>query len=158
MCAERTLIVSGSEKGLDGMTSFLKNCGYPSVVTISSGSEARRMIHHDSYGLIIINTPLKDETGYQLSLKLSEDTCAAVILICKADIADEMTNRTIDYGVCVVPKPLNKVVFLQAIRTGTAFHHRMLALHQENAKLRTKLEELRYVCLLYTSPSPRDTR
>ena len=144
MCAERTLIVSGSEKGLDGMTSFLKNCGYPSVVTISSGSEARRMIHHDSYGLIIINT--------QLSLKLSEDTCAAVILICKADIADEMTNRTIDYGVCVVPKPLNKVVFLQAIRTGTAFHHRMLALHQENAKLRTKLEELRYVsrakCLL----------
>lgn len=152
MCAERTLIVSGSEKGLDGMTSFLKNCGYPSVVTISSGSEARRMIHHDSYGLIIINTPLKDETGYQLSLKLSEDTCAAVILICKADIADEMTNRTIDYGVCVVPKPLNKAVFLQAIRTGTAFHHRMLALHQENAKLRTKLEELRYVsrakCLL----------
>ena len=163
MCAERTLIVSGSEKGLDGMTSFLKNCGYPSVVTISSGSEARRMIHHDSYGLIIINTPLKDETGYQLSLKLSEDTCAAVILICKADIADEMTNRTIDYGVCVVPKPLNKVVFLQAIRTGTAFHHRMLALHQENAKLRTKLEELRYVsrakCLLIVNSScPRKRR
>lgn len=145
MYSERTLIISGSEKGLDGVTNFLKACGYPSVVTISSGSEARRLIHQDDYSLIIINTPLKDESGYQLSLKLCESTCAAVILICKADIADEMTNRTIDYGVCVVPKPLNKTAFLQAIRTGMAFHRRMMNLHQENVKLRSKLEELRYI-------------
>lgn len=145
MYSERTLLISGSDKGLDGVTSFLKTCGCGSVATISSGSEARRMIHHDDYSLIIINTPLKDEFGYQLSLKLSESTCAGIILICKADVADEMISRTMDYGVCVVPKPLNKTIFSQAIRTGCAFNRRLLALHKENNKLRAKLEEMRYV-------------
>ena len=117
MYSERTLMISGSEKGLDSVTSFLKACGCGSVAVISSGSEARRMIPHDDFDLILINTPLKDEFGHQLAVKLCESTCSGVILICKADLAEEMTNRTSDYGVCVVPKPLNKQELLQAIRT-----------------------------------------
>ncbi len=143
--SERTLLISGSDKGLDGVTNFLKDCGCRSITTISSGSEARRIVLHDDYGLILINTPLLDESGYQLALKLSESTCAGVILICKADAAEEMSSRTMDYGVCVVARPLSKAVFLQAIRTGMAFNHRLLTMRKENNKLRTKLEELRYV-------------
>ena len=145
MYSERTLIISGSEKGLDGVTSFLKSCGCGSVAAISSGSEARRMITHDDYDLILINTPLKDEFGHELSLKLCESTCSGIILICKADLADEMNNRTADYGVCVVPKPLNKSILLHALRTGCAFRHRLLTMKKENNKLRAKLEEMRYV-------------
>ena len=113
MYSERTLMISGSEKGLDSVTSFLKACGCGSVAVISSGSEARRMIPHDDFDLILINTPLKDEFGHQLAVKLCESTCSGVILICKADLAEEMTNRTSDYGVCVVPKPLNKQELLK---------------------------------------------
>ena len=64
MYSERTLMISGSEKGLDSVTSFLKACGCGSVAVISSGSEARRMIPHDDFDLILINTPLKDEFGH----------------------------------------------------------------------------------------------
>ena len=92
MYSERTLMISGSEKGLDSVTSFLKACGCGSVAVISSGSEARRMIPHDDFDLILINTPLKDEFGHQLAVKLCESTCSGVILICKADLAEEMTN------------------------------------------------------------------
>ena len=99
MYSERTLMISGAEKGLDSVTSFLKACGCGSVAVISSGSEARRMIPHDDFDLILINTPLKDEFGHQLAVKLCESTCSGVILICKADLAEEMTNRTSDYGV-----------------------------------------------------------
>ena len=69
MYSERTLIISGSEKGLDGVIGFLKTCGCGSVAVVSSGSEARRMIPHDDYDLILINTPLKDEFGHQLDRK-----------------------------------------------------------------------------------------
>lgn len=143
--SERTLLISGADKGLDGVTSFLRSCGCGLVTVISSGSEARRMIHHDDYGLILINTPLTDESGYQLALKLSESTCAGIILICRADAADEMSSRTMDYGVCVVPRPLSKAVFSQAVRTGMAFNRRLMTMQKENNRLRTKLEELRYV-------------
>ena len=122
MYSERTLIISGSEKGLDGVIGFLKTCGCGSVAVVSSGSEARRMIPHDDYDLILINTPLKDEFGHQLAVKLCESTCSGVILICKADLAEEMVNRT-----------------------GSAFRYRLLTMQKENNKLRTKLEEMRYV-------------
>lgn len=121
MYSERTLIISGSEKGLDGVIGFLKTCGCGSVAVVSSGSEARRMIPHDDYDLILINTPLKDEFGHQLAVKLCESTCSGVILICKADLAEEMVNRTGDYGVCVVSKPLNKQELVKALRIGSAF-------------------------------------
>lgn len=145
MYSERTLIISGSEKGLDGVASFLKACGCGGIVTISSGSEARRITAHDDFDLILINTPLKDEFGYQLSLKLCESTCSGVILICKADLVMDMMARTMEYGVCVVPKPLDKNGFLQTLRTGCAFHRRLDAMRKENNKLRAKLEETRYV-------------
>ena len=145
MYSERTLIISGSEKGLDGVIGFLKTCGCGSVAVVSSGSEARRMIPHDDYDLILINTPLKDEFGHQLAVKLCESTCSGVILICKADLAEEMVNRTGDYGVCVVSKPLNKQELVKALRIGSAFRHRLLTMQKENNKLRTKLEEMRYV-------------
>ena len=50
-----------------------------------------------------------------------------------------------DYGICVVPKPLNKNALLQAVRLGSAFHNRLLLMQKENNKLRAKLEEVRYV-------------
>ena len=143
MYSERTLIISGSEKGLDGVIGFLKTCGC--VAVVSSGSEARRMIPHDDYDLILINTPLKDEFGHQLAVKLCESTCSGVILICKADLAEEMVNRTGDYGVCVVSKPMNKQELVKALRIGSAFRHRLLTMQKENNKLRAKLEEMRYV-------------
>ena len=145
MYAEHTLIISGSEKGLDGVAGFLKSSGCGSVVTISSGSEARRQISYDDYDLILINTPLKDEFGHQLALQLSETTCSGIILICKADMAEDMMRRTMDYGVSVIAKPLNKTIFLQAIHAGLGINRRMLTLQKENNKLRMKLEEMRYI-------------
>lgn len=145
MQINRALIVSGSEKGLDIVTSFVKSCGYQSVNILSSGGEARRIVGQEEYNLIIINTPLKDEFGYQLSLQLSETTCSGIILICKVDIAGDMTNKTISYGVNVVPKPLNKNAFHQAILLGTAVYNRMMGVKKENKKLQMKLEELHYV-------------
>ena len=56
-----------------------------------------------------------------------------------------MVNRTGDYGVCVVSKPLNKQELVKALRIGSAFRHRLLTMQKENNKLRTKLEEMRYV-------------
>lgn len=142
---ERTLLISGSEKGLDAIINFLKGCGYAAVSVVSSGDEARRMLQQDTFGLIVLNTPLKDEFGYQLSLQLTQNTCSGVVMLCKADMAEEMANKTISYGVLVVAKPLNRAALLQAIRMGKAMHGRMMHMKAENDKLQKKLEELRCV-------------
>ena len=78
---ERTLLISGSEKGLDAIINFLKGCGYAAVSVVSSGDEARRMLQQDTFSLIVLNTPLKDEFGYQLSLQLTQNTCSGVVML-----------------------------------------------------------------------------
>ena len=71
--------------------------------------------------------------------------CSGVVMLCKADMAEEMANKTISYGVLVVAKPLNRAALLQAIRMGKAMHGRMMHMKAENDKLQKKLEELRCV-------------
>ncbi len=152
MNIERALLISGSDKGIDVITNFFKSCGYTAVSVVSSGDEARRILQQDTYSLIVINTPLKDEFGYQLSLQLTQNTYAGVMLLCKADMAEEMTNKTGTYGVLVVAKPINRTALYQATRMAKAMHGRMIQMKLENNKLQKKLEELRYVsrvkCLL----------
>lgn len=149
---ERTLLISGSDKGIDAIVNFLKGCGYASVSVVSSGDEARRMLQHDTFGLIVLNTPLKDEFGYQLSLQLTQNTCSGVVMLCKSDMAEEMSNKTVSYGVLVVSKPLNRSALYQAVRMANAMNGRMMHMKLENDKLQKKLEELRCVsrakCLL----------
>ncbi len=142
---DRALIVSGSEKGMELIAQFLHAYGYTNLTSTASGSEARRLISNSEYALIIINTPLKDEFGHELSVMMSENTSSGIILICKADISDDVSDKVADYGVCVVARPMNKSLFHQSIRLVEATRSRMLGLKRENSKLLVKIDEMRLI-------------
>ena len=134
---DRALVVSGSVKGIDAIEQLLRVSGYGRITSITSGSEARRMIDTNEFELVIINTPLPDEFGHELSIMIAESSTAGIILICKNDIADDVSDKVGDFGVCVVPKPLNKLVFHQSLKLVQATRSRMLGLKKENVKLLT---------------------
>jgi response regulator NasT len=142
---DRVLVVSGSVQGFTGICEFLKKCGYQNVTHIQNGSEAKQRVSVEDYDITIINAPLKDEFGSELAVNIAQRTISGVILLCKADMADEIADRVFDYGVCVVAKPLNKYMFQQAIRMSMATHSRMTGLKKENQKLQTKINEMRYL-------------
>ncbi len=66
------------------------------------------MIDSNDFELVVINTPLPDEFGHELSIMIAEASTAGIILICKSDISDEVSDKVGDFGVCVVPKPINR--------------------------------------------------
>lgn len=138
-------MVSAAGQGQDMLSQLLKNAGYTDIRLAESGSDTRRIINDTEYDIVIVNTPLHDEFGHELSMMIAENSSAGVILICKADIADDVCEKVECYGVCVVPKPLNKSVFFQSLRIVAATRARMLGLQNENFKLQTKIEEIRLV-------------
>ena len=142
---DRALIVSGSERGLDSVEQLLKSAGYGRITSITSGSEARRIIDTTEYELVVIMTPLSDEFGHELSIMVSESSAAGILLICKSDIADDVSEKVGDFGVCVVPKPLNRLIFHQSLKLVQATRSRMLGLKKENVKLLTKIDEMRLI-------------
>jgi response regulator NasT len=142
---DNVLLVSGSEKESKIITQLLKESGYKTVLCTERGSSARRLIKDNNYDLIVVNTPLGDEFGHELSIMASEASNAGIILVCKADIAEDITEKVGYYGVCVVIKPLNKSDFIQSVTLVTATRQRMLGLRRGNSRLQTKSEEIRLV-------------
>ncbi len=143
---EKALIVSGSSQGLDVLVKMVVSCsGINNVSTITSGAEARRLVSNTDYSLIVINTSLSDEFGHELSIYLTEHTSSGIILLCKSTIADEISDRVIDYGVCVVPKPVNRTIFYQAIKLVSSTRARLVGYQRENNKLQVKIDEIKLV-------------
>lgn len=142
---DRVLLASGSDKGIALLSQLLKEQGYTQITNTQSGSDARRCVNQTKYELVVINTPLSDEFGHELSIKIAECSNSGIILICKSEISEDVADKLSCYGVCVIPKPVNKVVFHQSLRLVSATRSRMLGLQNENFKLQTKIEEIRLI-------------
>jgi response regulator NasT len=139
------LIVSSHEKGKDFLSEFLRAHDFSEITAVKSSSEARRLLNQKEFELVVINAPLRDESGEQLSLMVTDITTAGVILIVKSEIADDVSAKVEDYGVFVLPKPLNRQMFFQALKMMAASRRRLLGLQQENKQLMKKIEDIRLV-------------
>ena len=138
---ERILLVSATEKSRTMLSQFLTSCGVQAqLAPASSGAEARRMLVDGSFDLILINTPLPDEFGHDMAQQAANDTLSGVILLAKAEIADSVAEKVEDDGVFVVPKPLSRVLFMQALRMTRAAHSRLTGLQSENRRLQKRIE------------------
>lgn len=149
---DNILLVSSSEKNQLALSSLLKS-GTTSKISLSSnGSEARRIVTRNDFDTVIITAPLMDEFGHDLSISVTENSSAGVILIVKNEIADDISSKVEPFGVMVVPKPLNRAFFYQVLRLVSASRSRIVGLQNQNQKLLTKIEEIRTVdrakCLL----------
>lgn len=140
------LLVSGTEKGRDTLIGFLKSdFGVIETNCLQSGSEARRLLAENDYDLVIINAPLTDEFGHDLSIYIAEECSSGVIIIVKSEMADDVAARVEDYGVLVLPKPFNRYSLFQSVKLANAARRRLLGLQSENIKLQNKIEEIRIV-------------
>ena len=97
------LIVSSGEKGRDMLCGVLTDMGAGDISTVTSGAEARRGFADADWQVILINTPLSDEFGHELAVFAAGSTGAGVVLLVKAEMADEVAARVEDAGVFVVP-------------------------------------------------------
>lgn len=149
---EHMMIVTATAKSHDMLAQFVASCGVQAqTVPAASGAQARRALVDGDFDLILINTPLPDEFGHELAQTACETT-AGVILLAKAEIADEVAAKVEDDGVFVVPKPLSRPFFAQALRMTRAARARLTGLRRENRRLQQRIEDIRAVdrakCLL----------
>ena len=68
------------------------------------------------YNIVLIDTPLKDEFGSELAIKLSESGSMGVVLVCRSIDADMVSAKVEEFGIFVIPKPFTKSIFYQGIK------------------------------------------
>lgn len=142
---DSVLIVSSSDKSIGLLSQLINSWAVTKITSTKSSGEARRLVNTLDYDLVIINTPLSDEFGDELSASITDMSSSGVILIIQNEIADEISAKVSDYGVLVVSKPIARQVFYQALKLAIASKKRMSGLISENNLLQKKIEEIRLV-------------
>lgn len=145
MLQENVLLVGGTEKSRALLQALIPLGSCAMSRMCQSGGEARQVMQETAWSLILINTPLSDESGLELAMEAAEQTMAAVLLLVKAELADTVADRVEASGVMVIAKPVSRQVFEQAQRFALAARNRLTALHAENERLEKKMAELRLI-------------
>jgi len=137
------LIVSSSDRFALLVKKSLKN--YITIDIAKSSSFARRYILEKDYSLVVIDSPLPDETGEDLALDITERRDASVMLIAPEEISGFVMENAADHGILVIRKPAPAGQIDKAIRFLSAVQNKIARLKQETRKAEEKLEESRAV-------------
>ena len=141
----KALIVSKTESSLRAITKLLEGESYDDVVCALSPQDARDRLFEKEFDLIVINAPLKEESGVEFSVFCADNTKATVILAVKEEKAIDVFNFVDKSGVLVISKPVNKHLFHHYLIFTHSFKERMLSVERENRKLKDKLEEYKVI-------------
>ncbi|MCL2227951.1 MAG: ANTAR domain-containing protein [Oscillospiraceae bacterium] len=149
------LIVSSAERGTELLTELLTAAGFHQIAALRSGGEARRTLLEREFDLVIINSPLIDESGEGLARQIATQGVSQVMLVVKGEFFDAISANCEDDGVLTIAKPLNKNVFWSGLKLARAAQNRLRRAQAENVKLERKIEEIRIIdrakCILISN-------
>lgn len=137
------LVVSSVDS--KALTQLLLGIGITSVPLFDSAAAARRGMEQLDPDFVIINQPLSDDNGVDLSLYAAQNTLAATILFVDGDFNMQYKKLIESRGVLVMKKPVSSDKVLNVIKYISALRYNVNSIRAENAELKAKLEETRIV-------------
>ncbi len=142
---DSALIISGTDKGIAYFTGMLSSASINKIASLQSCAEARRLLLEQDFDLVIINAPLRDETGENLSRQIASKGSGQVILVVAVEHYESMSAACENDGVLTISKPINRDVFWAALKLARSSQSRLRRIQRENARLRQKIEDIRVV-------------
>jgi response regulator NasT len=142
---ESALVVSHTEKSINYFLDILNSAQVNHIVGISTCGEARRLLLERDFDLVLINAPLKDETGEKFSRHIAAKGLSQVIIVVAAEYYEAVSAHCENDGILTVSKPINKAVLWSAIKFAKAAQSKIMRMHSENSKLKQKIDDIRII-------------
>lgn len=140
-----TLIVSTTPSFASFASELLiQNSFYP-VKKVSSVTEARHALSIRSYDVLIVNYPLLDETGLELSMEMSRDCSSVVLMMVPATMYGDVETKTRGSGVFLLKKPVSLITLSQSLSWLRSASDRVRSVQSGRVKLEEKIDEIRLV-------------
>ena len=142
---ESAMIISSTGKSAALFTELLNEISVKQIVIINSAGEARRILLEKDFDLVIVNSPLSDESGESLSRYVALKSLSQVILAVKNELFNAVSAVCEDDGVLTISKPVNRDVLWSALSLAKSSRNRIMRLQAENKKLKQKIEDIRVI-------------
>jgi response regulator NasT len=154
---ESALIVSSSENDTAFFTGLLGAASVLQITCLKSADSARRLMMKQDFDLVIVNSPLCDESGESLSRYIASKGVSQVILFGKGESVPAICEKD---GILLISNPPDKDVFLSALSLARSVQSRIKKIQDENAQLKQKIEDIRIInrakCILISSMNMRE--
>ena len=149
---ESALIVSCIEKNTAFFTDMLNAASVNQITALNNAGGARRLLLERDFDLVIIDSPLQDESGERMSRHIASKGLSQVILAVKGEYFDAVSAVCEDDGVLVISKPVTKEIFWSVLSLAKSVKNRIKRIQAENAQLKQKIDDIgiinRAKCLL----------
>ena len=149
---ESVLIVSHTGKSTAFFTEILNEASVSQITVLKSAGEARRLLLEQDFDLVIVNSPLLDESGENFCRHITSKSLSQVILAVKSESFDAISAVCEDDGILTISKPVNREIFWSALSLAKSAGNRIKRIHAENVQLKQKIEDIRIIdrakCLL----------
>ena len=139
---ESALIIASTEKSSAVFAEFLRA---HSTVRVHSCGEGRRLLLERDFDLVIISTPLPDETGENMARQIAVSEASQVILAVSSEIYEQVSSVCEADGVLTVSNPINRDIFRQALSLAKTMRGRFLKVQSENESLKLKIDNIRII-------------
>lgn len=139
------LLVSSSEKFNRSLLEMLPESSCRPVTVVTDVTSARQCLTDNTFDLVIINTPLPDDSGTRLALDISDASGSGVMLLAKAEFYPDINARVSPYGVLAISKPTSAAIISQSLSLLCAMRERLRRMEKKTASIEEKIEEIRIV-------------
>jgi two-component system, response regulator PdtaR len=142
---ESALIVSDSDKDTAFFSVVLNAASVNQIISLKSAADARKLIFKQDFDFIIVNTPLKDESGESFSRYAASKGTSQVLLLVERDFFDSVSAACEADGVMTILKPVDKALFWSALSLAKSTQNRIKRIQSENVLLKQKIEDIRII-------------
>ncbi len=94
---------------------------------------------------VIVSTPLRSEFGLNFVAETSKKTSAPIIVLARADIAEDVQSRIKFTGAFVLAKPFPKSLLAQTIKMALVAKENINRLEQEKTELLGQLDDVKTI-------------
>ena len=145
---ERTysvLLVSASERFNTSVMPLLPSTDYWPVHIAKSVAEAQRRLLESNYDIVFINTPLPDDFGIRMAVRVCGNSGSGVLLLVKTELYNDVYAKVVDHGVLTISKPTSLQMISQSLRILCATRERLRQMEEKQVSVEKKIEEIRLV-------------
>ena len=143
---EKVLVISSSKSASEVLVNFIRDSFQCTPKLVESAYQAKTYLASEpSVELAVINSPLMDESGFELAEYIVENTTANCIFMIKEEYVEKIGGRAEKTGIIIVSKPFSRTMLYQIVKTIDIAVSRSLKLYEENRRLEEKLEEVQAI-------------
>lgn len=139
------LVVSAAKSLNSTLSTLLPESTFQPVLAVTDVSTARRVLADRSFDLVLINSPLPDESGIQFAIDISTSKSTVVMVLVKNDLHDEIYDKVVDHGVFTLPKPTSRTSMERALAWMISSREKLRHFEKKSMTIEQKMEEIRLV-------------